>query len=71
MWNTVSVHIPENVSSGSHLHVMPYIDKAGKLLANAARGEWGCVSDLKGLDKRLCSSRDPVDPNFNYIDVTC
>lgn len=52
MWNTVSVHIPENVSSGSHLHVMPYIDKAGKLLANAARGEWGCVSDLKGLDKR-------------------
>lgn len=51
MWNVVSVHIPENVTSGSHLHMMPYIDKGGKLLAKAT-----CVSeavpDLKGLDKR-------------------
>lgn len=37
MWNIVNVHIPENVSSGSHLQLMPYIDKAGKLLANATR----------------------------------
>lgn len=36
MWNIVSGLIPENVSSGSYLHMMPYIDKAGKLLANAA-----------------------------------
>lgn len=58
MWNIVSVHIPENVSSGSHLRIMSYIDKAGKLLANAGR-ESGAVF------------HDPVDPNFNNTDVTC